>query len=372
MRPDPGARILSEAETTTPGTLPGMWRFADMLPQVDAELVRKRVFMGEGGTPLLRAGRLEKELGCGELWLKDETRNPTGSFKDRGTAAGVSVLLQLGFSSIGTVSTGNMARSVAAYAARAGLEASIWVGAETPPEKLAPVAVHGARLLRFDAPYGEIYKTSMEWSRRTGVPFINSDSSLRVEGQKTIAYEIAEQLGNRAPDWLLVPTSSGGNFSAIAKGFDEARERGWCERACRLVAVQSAGCAPIVDGWQAGGDEPLPVDAPFTIAGAISNPSPPSGGRAIRWLRRTGGQAVAVPDAEIVAAQRRLAELSGRFVQPASAACLAAFERLRADGVIGSDERTVFLLTGSGANAAPPDIPLGATRFLEEAFLELP
>jgi threonine synthase len=349
----------------------GMWRYGSMLPEVDSELIRKRIFMGEGGTPLLRASRLEEALGCGEVWLKDETRNPTGSFKDRGSAVGISVLVQMGFSSVGTVSTGNMARSVAAYAARAGIEANIWVGADTPPQKLAPVAVHGARLLRFDAPYGEIYQASMEWSRRSGVPFVNSDSSLRVEGQKTIAYEIAEQLGNRAPDWLLVPTSSGGNFSAIAKGFAEGVERGWIEGSCRLVAVQSAECSPIVKGWEAGGDEPLPIGTPRTIAGAISNPSPPSGARAIRWLRSTGGHAIAVPDADILAAQRTLAELSGRFVQPASAACLAAFEKLREDDVITAEERTVFLLTGSGSNAPAPDIPVASARSLADVLVEM-
>ena len=227
----------------------GMWRYRALLPKTDRELIKRRVFMGEGGTPCLRARRIERDLGCREVWLKDETCNPTGSFKDRGTALGVAVLARLGFTALGTVSTGNMAKSVAAYAARAGMEATIWVGASTPVQKLAPVAVHGAVLLRIDAPYGEIYNASIKWSRRTNVPFINSDSALRVEGQKTIAYEIVEQLGGRAPDWLIVPTSSGGNFSAIAKGFQEAADGGWLVGHCRLVAVQSAECAPIVRGW---------------------------------------------------------------------------------------------------------------------------
>ena len=234
------------------GTEEGMWRYRALLPKTDRELVKRRVFMGEGGTPCLRARRIEQDLGCREVWLKDETCNPTGSFKDRGTALGVAVLARLGFSALGTVSTGNMAKSVAAYAARAGMEATIWVGASTPIQKLAPVAVHGALLLRIDAPYGEIYNASIEWSRRTNVPFINSDSALRVEGQKTIAYEIAEQLGGHAPDWLIVPTSSGGNFSAIAKGLQEAADGGWLGGQCRLVAVQAAECAPIARGWKEG------------------------------------------------------------------------------------------------------------------------
>ena len=348
-----------------------MWRYHAVLPSIDRELVARRVFMGEGGTPLLRARRLEGDLGCRRVWLKDETRNPTGSFKDRGTAVGTAVLAGLGFAALGTVSTGNMARSVAAYAARAGMEATIWVGASTPAHKLAPVAVHGARLLRIDAPYGEIYSASLEWSRRSNVPFVNSDSALRVEGQKTIALEIAEQLGGRAPDWLFVPTSSGGNFSAIAKGFDEAVDRGWLDGRCRLLAVQSAECAPIVKGWEAGSEIPIDVPPPTTIAGAISNPSPPSGRRALAWIRRTDGGAIAVADADIEAAQLTLASSAGRFVQPASAAPLAALERLRCDGVVKSEDSVVLLLTGSGSNAPPPAVEVPDPVSLAAVMAEL-
>ncbi|MCH7826303.1 MAG: threonine synthase [Acidobacteria bacterium] len=353
------------------GSGEGMWRYRALLPDIDREVVEQRVFMGEGGTPLLRARRIERDLGCREVWLKDETRNPTGSFKDRGTALGIAVLVRLGFTALGTVSTGNMARSVAAYAARAGMEATIWVGASMPAQKLAPIAVHGARLLRIDAPYGEIYNASIEWSRRSNVPFVNSDSALRVEGQKTIAYEIAEQLGGRAPDWLIVPTSSGGNFSAIAKGFQEAAEGGWLGGHCRLVAVQSAECDPIVRGWEAGSDEPIAVPPPTTVAGAISNPSPPSGARALRWLRRTDGRALAIPDTHIEAAQLRLASSAGRFAQPASAACLAALERLRDEDVVKPDDSVVLLLTGSGSNAPPPAVEVAEARLLADVMGEL-
>ena len=349
----------------------GMWRYRALLPKTDRELIKRRVFMGEGGTPCLRARRIERDLGCREVWLKDETCNPTGSFKDRGTALGVAVLARLGFTALGTVSTGNMAKSVAAYAARAGMEATIWVGASTPVQKLAPVAVHGAVLLRIDAPYGEIYNASIKWSRRTNVPFINSDSALRVEGQKTIAYEIVEQLGGRAPDWLIVPTSSGGNFSAIAKGFQEAADGGWLGGHCRLVAVQSAECAPIVRGWKEGSEEPIEVPPPTTIAGAISNPTPPSGARVLRWLRRTNGCALAVPDRDIEAAQFRFASKSGRFVQPASAACLAALECLRNENVVQPEDSVVLLLTGSGSNAPPVAIKVAEPCSLTQVMAEL-
>jgi threonine synthase len=366
----PGASPLARRVPPV-GAGEGMWRYLPLLPPLDADRVHRRVFLGEGGTPLLRAAALEAALGCREIWLKDESRNPTGSFKDRGTATGVALLEQLGFDAVGTVSTGNMARSVAAFAARAGMRAEVWVGASTPPHKLAPVAVHGARLRRIDAPYGEIYRASMRWSERAGVPFINSDSALRVEGQKTIAFEIAEQLAGHAPDWLLIPTSSGGNLSAIAKGFEEAAAGGWMEGRCRLAAVQTSACDPIVRGWLAGADTPLEVPPAQTIAGAISNPTPPSGARALRWLRRTGGHAVAVPDHDIVAAQLRLARLTGRFVQPAAAAPLAALERLLEEGVVNTGERVVLLLTGAGGNAPAPAIEVGEPTSLEDVFDQL-
>ncbi len=364
----PAAAAPEVLEPAFPGLSPsggvadGIWRYRAVLPHVDASLIERRVFLGEGATPLLRARRLGDEIGCANLWLKDETRNPTGSFKDRGTAVGVAVLAGLGFDSVGTVSTGNMARSVAAYAARVGMTASVWVGADTPDDKLAPVAVHGADVQRFDAPYGQIYETSLEWSRARGVPFVNSDSPLRVEGQKTIALEVVEQLGGVAPDWMIVPTSSGGNFSAIAKGFSEAEAAGWIEQTGRLVAVQAGGCDPIVRGWDAGADGPLPVESPHTIAGAISNPSPPSGARVIRWLHKTGGTALAVSDDDIEAARRRLANTAGRYVQLASAAPLAALIPMLADGRIGADDTVVLLLTGSGSNASPPRVELPELR----------
>jgi threonine synthase len=314
--------------------------------------------MGEGGTPFLQARRLGESVGCEDLWLKDESRNPTGSFKDRGTAVAVAVLAAAGVEVIGTVSTGNMARSVAAYAARAGLRAMIWVGASTPAHKLAPIAIHGANLVRIDAPYGEIYRASMEWGADNDVVFVNSDSALRVEGQKTIAYEIAEQCVERPLDWLLVPTSSGGNFSAIGKGFRELADEGFLERSPRLVAVQAEGCSPIASAWEAGMDSPADVGPARTIAGAISNPTPPSGARALRWARDTGGLALKVSDEEILSAQAEIAALTGRFVQPASAAGLAALRRLRQSGTIGEEERVAALLTGAGPNAPPPPLEI--------------
>lgn len=342
----------------TPWELAGsLWRYREYLPAVGARLVA-RVRCGEGGTPLLAAPVLAGRCGCRGVWLKDETRNPTGSFKDRGTALAVAVLISLGHESIGTVSTGNMARSVAAYAARAGIRATVWVGAATPAEKLAPVLIHGARLVRVDGPYGELYRRSLVWGRDAGVPFVNSDAALRVEGQKTLAWEITEQCDGRAPDWVVVPSSSGGNLSAIARGFSEAVTAGWLDRTPRLVAVQSSGCDPLARAWRDGLETPVPLADPRTVAGAISNPDPPSGARVLRWLRRCSGLAVAVTDVEILEAQATLAETTGRFVQPAAASGWAALRRLCREGLVGAEHEAVLVLTGNGANAAPPDASL--------------
>jgi threonine synthase len=249
------------------------------------------------------------------------------------------------------------------------LRAKIWIGASTPAHKLAAIAIHGADLVRIDAPYGEIYRTSLAWGARNDVVFVNSDSALRVEGQKTIAYEIAEQCSERPIDWLLVPTSSGGNFSAIGKGFREIVDRGHLERSPRLVAVQAAGCSPIASAWEAGAEEPVEVGPVSTVAGAISNPTPPSGARALRWARETGGLAMKVTDDEILEAQRQIATLTGRFVQPASAAGLAALRKLVRSGKIRSDERVAALLTGAGPNAPPPPLaipePVELSDFLD-------
>lgn len=343
-----------------------LWRYGGFLPSVDAQLVDRRVRCGEGGTPLLSAPSLADRCGCRSVWLKDETRNPTGSFKDRGTAVAVAVLISLGHDSVGTVSTGNMARSVAAYAARAGIRATVWLGVATPVAKLAAVQVHGARLVRVDAPYGELYRRSLAWGRNAGVPFINSDAALRVEGQKTLAWEMVEQRRGRAPDWVVVPTSSGGNLAAIATGFSEALGAGWLDRMPRLAAAQASGCAPIARAWRHGLDVPVPEARARTVAEAIANPDPPSGARALGWLRGSDGAAVALDDAEILEAQRVVATDTGRFVQPAGAAGWAALRRLRQEELVGPDDEVVLVLTGSGANAPPPSLSLPEPVRLDE------
>lgn len=326
------------------GTL--LERFGAFLPfrELDTSLS-----LGEGGTPLVRARRLEPLVKVASLWLKVEGQNPTGSFKDRGSVAGISWLTAMGVRRVGTVSTGNMGGSVAAYAARAGLPCTVVTSPDIPESKLGAIGIHKPSLLRLTDGYGAAYDTTIRLREATGIYFINSDDPLRVEGQKTLALEILEQCAANAPDLVVVPVSSGGNAAALLKGFREWCTAGLGDVQPRLLCVQSSGCAPIARAFDAQAMEPVDVGTPDTIAHAISNPRPPSGARVLRGLLQDGlGWAIAVSDREIEAAQALLAEEEGVFAQPDAAASLAGLVRALKQGLIRSPRRVVLVLTGHG------------------------
>ncbi|MBN2284251.1 MAG: threonine synthase [Deltaproteobacteria bacterium] len=319
-------------------------RYADFLPFSPDD---PPAGMREGFTPLVGSEKIAGELPVGSLDLKDESRNPTWSFKDRGTASAVRHALALGFKRIGTLSSGNMAASVAAYGARAGLPAIILVSASIPVEKLNPIAVYHPVLLRVEGDYGDLYFRSLEIGSREGIYFMNSDVPFRVEGSKTIAYEICEQLGFNAPDFVVVPTSSGGNLRGIIKGFEDFYRCGLIGRLPRFICAQAKGCSPIFNAFTSGEERVRPLEKTDTIAHAIENPFPPSGNEVLRQLRERNGIALAVTDDEILSAQGRLAG-AGVFCQPAAAVPLAAVRRLCADGVIGKNDHVVCIVTGGG------------------------
>jgi len=334
-----GARPRPEASTL-------LERYGAFLPfaRVGPELS-----LGEGDTPLVLARHLSSLLRLDELCFKLEGHNPTGSFKDRGTVAGIQRAMDLGMRRVGTVSTGNMAGSVAAYAARAGLPCVVAVSPDTPDAKLGSIAIHGPSLLRLTDDYADAYRTSVRIGPAAGVYFINSDDPFRVEGQKTLAYEIMEQSGERSPELIVLPVSSGGNASALLKGLDEWRFAGLADELPRLLCVQAVGCAPIASAFAAAELRPRWVDRPDTIAHAISNPSPPSGARLLRALGAgERGWAIAVRDREIEAAQRLLAEEEGLFVQPDAAAALAGLSQALRNGSIPRPSRVTVVLTGHG------------------------
>lgn len=319
-------------------------RYRDFFP---FRAVDGRLSLGEGFTPLVRSAGIAAAIGLKDLFFKNETMNPTWSFKDRGTVAGVAHALHLGYKRIGTVSSGNMAASVAAYGARAGLKTLILVSATIPAEKIAPIAVHAPVLVRVEGDYGELYFRSLEIGEKNGIYFINSDVPLRVEGSKTIAFEICEQLRFRVPDWIVVPVSAGGNLRGIIKGFEEFRRVGLIGAMPRFAAVQAAGCAPVYRAFRDGSGRIERVEQPETLAHAIENPFPPSGNEVLRKIRATGGVVTAVSDGEMIDAQRELAG-EGILAQPEGAAPLAAVRSLAGEGRIRRGESAVCIVTGGG------------------------
>ena len=319
-------------------------RYADFFP---FDAIDPTVSLSEGFTPLVPSRKLASRLTVKNILFKNETENPTWSFKDRGTIVGVQHAISLGYRRIGTVSSGNMAVSVAAYGARAGLRTYALVSASIPSEKLNPIAVYGATVIRVEGDYGDLYYHSLEIGKRNDVYFINSDVPFRVEGSKSIAFEICEQLNFDVPDFIVVPTSSGGNIRGIMKGFEEFKLCGLITDVPTVICAQAAGCAPIYNAYINNKETISRVNHPETIAHAIENPFPPSGNEVLRRIRKSGSLCVAVTDDEIMQAQKELVE-EGIFGQPASAVPLAAVRKLRNRDIITHDDTVVCIVTGGG------------------------
>ncbi len=335
-------------------------RYADFLPFAAGF---EHLSLGEGRTPLVASTIAARSVGIERLWFKNETQNPTWSFKDRGTVTGLIHAVKLGYDRIGTVSTGNMAASVAAYCAHAGLKAYILVSAAMPASKIAPIAVYDPQMIQISGDYGRMYDESLAIGSREKIYFINSDVPFRVEGSKTIAFEICEQMGFEVPDAVVVPTSAGGNARGILKGFEEFKQAGLIDRVPLLVVAQAAGCAPIVKAHETDAAAVVQWPQPHTIAHAIENPFPPSGNEILRRLKRTGGWTVAVSDREILDARDLMAR-DGFFGQPAAAVPLAAVTRLRAEGRLAAHHKVVCIVTGSGLKypEALADRPLNMAK----------
>ncbi len=333
---------FGEIRITSGGSM--LERYFDLMP---FSTVNPELSLGEGNTPLIASHALASEFGIRSLYFKNEMQNPTWSFKDRGTIAGLQHAIALGFRKIGTVSTGNMAVSVAAYGAHAGLDTCVLVSGDIADEKLPPIAVHGPRLFKVEGDYGELYQRSLELGAEHDIYFINSDVPFRVEGSKAIAFEICEQLEYQVPDYVVVPVSAGGNFRGIVKGFEEMKSIGLTDRVPTIIAGQAEGCSPIAAAFASGGDTVSQFPEPETIAHAIENPSPPSGNQVLRKLHEHGGMAMTVTDEEIVAAQALLAK-EGLFGQPASAVPLAVVSRMLDRGQLRESHSVVCIVTGAG------------------------
>ncbi len=320
-------------------------RYGDFFPFLE---ISRALSLREGFTPLVESSQLAHELGIKRVLFKNESQNPTWSFKDRGTVVGAQHAITMGYKRIGAVSTGNMAVSVAAYGAKAGLQTFILVSAKLPAEKLTPIAVHNPILIQVDGDYGQLYFDSLEISKRHDTYFINSDVPFRVEGSKTISFEICEQMNFSSPDHIIVPTSSGGNIRGILKGFEEFKSCGLIKNVPKIICAQASGCSPIYNAYTRNEELITRVESPHTIAHALENPYPPSGNDVLRKMRRTGGLCVAVSDEEILQAQRELAKRTGIFGQPAATVPLAAVKKLRKEKFFTAKDTIVCIVTGSG------------------------
>lgn len=319
----------------------GVYRYADVLP------VSKPVGIGSaaGATPLVRTPRLDAYVGC-SLSLKSEGQNLTGSFKDRGSTVGVSYAANAGTDWIGTVSHGNMALSVSAHAASAGLECAVFVPIDTPEGRLELIARHDPRVFRVEGDYGKLYEETL--SLDADVEFVNSDTPLRVAGQKTVAYEICERFAPEAPDAIALPVSSGGQTSAVWKALLELEQAGLLEEVPRLYPIQAAACDPIAAAYREDWETVTPIDADETIAVSIANADPPSGTRALAAARATDGAVVSVDEAAIEDAMNHVATVGGLSVEPSSAVAIAGLRALSEGGDVNESDDVVAIMTGNG------------------------
>jgi threonine synthase len=324
-----------------------IWRYADLLPVADPAPVD----LGAGFTPLIRAERLAAELGLGELWIKDDTANPTGSFKDRVVSVALTKARQLGFKVAACASTGNLANSVAAHAARAGMESVVLIPHDLEKAKVTMTAVYGGRVISVDGSYDDVNRLCAELtSEQPSWAFVNVNvRTYYAEGSKTLAFEVAEQLGWQAPDHVVVPIGSGSQLTKVAKGFAELWKVGLLdeEPAVRISGAQATGCAPVATAFAEGTDAIRPVK-PDTIAKSLAIGNPADGWYALDAIRTSGGACAAVTDDEVIEGIRLLARTEGIFAETAGGVTIATLAKLAGQGVVRSDERVVALVTGHG------------------------
>ncbi len=302
-----------------------------------------------GGTPLLPVARLRRALGMPDLWLKDDTRNPSGSTKDRASALVVAKAREYGCQTVATASTGNAATALSAMAAVVGLQAVVFVPADAPVGKLTQMASYGATVLRIDGTYDEAFELCGQACARFG--WYNRNTAFNpftIEGKKTVSLEIAAALAPEVPDVVVVPVGDGVIISGVAKGFEDLERGGLIGRRPRLLAVQPAGSSAIADAFARGDDAATPLDQAETVADSLKVCAPRGGHAALRALRASDGAAVVVSDEAILDAIPRLARATGVFAEPAAAAALAGLEAARDRGLVDASERVVLLITGNG------------------------
>jgi threonine synthase len=328
-----------------------LWRYRELLPAAPAD---PPVTLGEGMTPLLAASRLGALAGCRDVWIKDESANPTGSFKARGMTTAVTMALQRGARALSLPTAGNAGSAAAAYGARAGLPVHVFMPRDTPPLFLTECRALGAFVTEVDGVITDAGRAMAEAGKGQGWFDLSTlKEPYRVEGKKTMGFELAEQFDWKLPDVILYPTGGGTGLIGMWKAFDELEALGWIDsRRPRLYSIQAAGCAPIVRAFEAGADSAEPFPEPHTFASGLRVPRAVGDFLILRAVRETGGLAVAVDDAAIRHAWREMGASEGLFAAPEGAATWAGLKHLLHMGHVKPSERIVIFNTGTGLKYA--------------------
>jgi threonine synthase len=349
-----GARNVDGLRRRIQGGPQNIWRYADFLPVVDGPpgpsgRLASRTGLPAGCTPLIKADRLAQRLGLREVWVKNDAANPTHSFKDRVVSVATARARELGFETIACASTGNLANSVAAHGAALGLDSYVFIPADLEEQKVLATGIYGTKLVAVKGNYDDVNRLCTELSAERDWAFVNVNlRPYYAEGSKTLAYEIAEQLGFELPDRCVVPIASGSLFTKVAKGFSEWRDLGLVGGELpRMNGAQADGCSPVAKAFAAGHDVCKPVK-PDTIAKSLAIGNPADGPYAIEQARRSGGGVDSVSDQEIREGIALLAQTTGVFTETAGGVTTAVLAKLAARGDIDPDERVVLVITGDG------------------------
>lgn len=322
-----------------------IWRYRDLLPVAGDHVVD----IGTGFTPLLRANNLAHALGLKELYIKNDAVNPSYSFKDRPVSVAATKALELGFQTLACASTGNLACSVAAHAARAGIDACVFIPSNLEQGKIIGAAIYEPKIFAIDGNYDDVNRLCSEIADQYNWAFVNINlRPYYSEGSKTLAFEVAEQLGWRTPDHIVAPIGSGSLFTKIWKGFNELRKVGLIDSPPpRMSAAQPLGCSPVHSAYLAGTDQVAPV-RPDTIAKSVAIGNPADGYYCLRIIAESKGNSIAVTDEEIIEGMKLLARTEGIFTETAGGVTIASLKRLAEEGKISPDEVTVAYVTGNG------------------------
>jgi threonine synthase len=355
----------------------GVWKYQELLPIADPKHI---ISLGEGGVPLIHARRLGEKLGLEKLFLLDDTRNPSGSFKDRPMTVGVSKAVELGYDTAVSASSGNAAAALSAYSAKAGLKCITFVPEIASDAKLAQLTMYGAKVVKVrgtqsrEDPTVKMLKEACDRYNWYPCPSFGPMNPYQAEGPKTMSFEIVEGLGWTTPEWVFVPVGAGGALAGNWKGYRDFEELDFIKSQPKMVAVQSSGCAPVVRAYEQAAD-PMriaPWDRPDSVATGLMDPFPWDGDAALKAIKESQGTAVTVSNDEILESQRLLARTEGLFAEPSGVTSLAGLIKLAAAGALDGSDSVVVEITGTGlkdpqiAVRVMTEIPL-----IEASFEEL-